>query len=350
MEIAGTALRCFWWVNHKHAYRQELEGEYLWSPKQNQNKARNQSYENMTRVYPGDVVFSFADAAIRAVGLAVGRAREALQPMEFGRAGKHPGKDPGWELKVRFRELGHPLRPKDHAMDLRPVLPAKYSPIRATGDRNQGVYLVAVPEAMADVLRRLLQGQLEESVEILMRADGRTLADDAAEETIIQRRDIGPTEKARLMKARRGQGIFRENLERVERSCRVTGLLDRRHLRASHIKPWYECNDREKLDGFNGLLLSPHLDHLFDRGYLSFSDSGDLLISRHLNPTVLEFWGLSLPRNVGAFHAEQCKYLDYHRRNVFEQVVGGRRVTVPDEVEAPKIGVHVQPVVVYPAK
>ena len=76
----------YWWVNHRQTYRQELEGEYLWSPKKNQNGAKNLSYDNMIRVMPGDVVLSCADAAIRAVGVALGRTREAPKPPEFGSA------------------------------------------------------------------------------------------------------------------------------------------------------------------------------------------------------------------------------------------------------------------------
>ena len=154
--------------------------------------------------------------------------------------------------------------------------------------------------------------------------DWRYQQDEAAEAAIWQRTDIGPTEKLNLVRSRRGQGVYRENLEKIEQSCRVTGVLDRRHLRASHIKPWCQCDDREKLDGFNGLLLSPHIEHLFGRGYISFSDAGEVLVSKTLNPEVLRSWGITLPRNVGSFHGEQCKYLEYHRREVFEQERGGR--------------------------
>jgi predicted restriction endonuclease len=112
--------------------------------------------------------------------------------------------------------------------------------------------------------------------------------------------------------------VYRANLERVEKRCRVTDLDELVHLRASHIKHWCKCADEEKLDGFNGLLLSPHVDHLFDRGYISFSDAGDLLISESTTPAVLMRWGIVLPRNVGQFRPEQCKYLEYHRRRVFK--------------------------------
>lgn len=144
------------------------------------------------------------------------------------------------------------------------------------------------------------------------------LEDNAAEAAIQQRTDISPTEKLNLVKSRRGQGVYRANLQQIERACRVTGIADPRLLRASHIKPWCKCDDHEKLDRFNGLLVSPHIDHLFDRGFISFSDTGDLLLSQQLNPTSLASWGIRLPHNVGSFMREQCVYLAYHRKHVFE--------------------------------
>jgi HNH endonuclease len=114
------------------------------------------------------------------------------------------------------------------------------------------------------------------------------------------------------------QGRYRLDLETVEGGCRVTGLIDRRHLRASHIKPWSESNDQEKLDPNNGLLLSPHIGHLFDRGYISFTNDGDLLVSKNMNPVVLSAWGLTEPIKRRPFNAKQCAYLEYHRDRVFE--------------------------------
>ena len=336
----------YWWVNHKQTPRQELEGEYLWSPKKNRNGAKNVSYDNMIHVMPGDVVFSFADGAILAVGVAIGRAREAPKPPEFGTAGDQWGSASGWQVPVRFKELADPLRPKDHVSRLAPVLPASHSPIRASGEVNQGVYLAAVPEPMVDRLTELFAGQVEQIVESITRTAGGSLVDDAAEERILGRTDIGPTAKKTLLDARRGQGVFRVNVEQIESKCRVTGLLDRRHLRARHIKRWCICDDREMLDGFNGLLLSPHVDHLLDRGYVSFSDFGDLLVSKELNQAVLMSWGIALPRNVGAFSPEQCRYLAYHRVHVFEQSNGGRRGQSTEALEEPAAAVNGEPLAV----
>ena len=96
------------------------------------------------------------------------------------------------------------------------------------------------------------------------------------------------------------------------------GLKDRSHRRASHIKPWRVCADAEKLDGNSGLLLSPHVDHLFDRGYISFTYAGDILVADAFDQRVLRIWGISTPCNVGSFRPEQCKYLAYHRQEVFK--------------------------------
>jgi hypothetical protein len=143
--------------------------------------------------------------------------------------------------------------------------------------------------------------------------------EERASREIEMRSDIGPTEKEQLILARRGQGRYRQSLESLESRCRVTQVSDPRHLRASHIKPWCKSDDREKLDAKNGLLLSPHVDHLFDRGYISFTDAGDLMVSKHLNPTLLAAWGLGMILKTSAFSPEQCVYLEYHRREVFQK-------------------------------
>lgn len=145
------------------------------------------------------------------------------------------------------------------------------------------------------------------------------IQDERAEAELLQRADLTAEQKLSLARARRGQGEYRQYVEQIEQACRVTGLFDRRHLRARHIRPWRDSDDQQKLDGQNGLLLSPHLDHLFERGFISFSDDGELLVSRHLNPAVVTTWGLGLPHNVGAFTPAQQQYLEHHRTHVFER-------------------------------
>jgi hypothetical protein len=314
----------YWWVNHGRNFRQELDGNYLWSPKLNRNGGRNASYDNMTRAAPGNVVFSYVDGRIGAVGVVIERVRTAPPPVEL-RSGRQRRDAAGWLLPVRFEALSQPLAASEHLTRLAPLLPARHAPLRASGERNQGIYLAEVPADLAVALRDLLDGQLQRIEETVAVQTADQLTESALEEQIWQRSDLALPEKRQLISARLGKGAFRESVERVERGCRVTGVLDRRHLRASHIKPWRLSDDRERLDGFNGLLVAPHIEHLFARGHISFADDGQLLISRHLNPSVIRAWGLDRIQRRQPFRPEQAAYLHFHREHVFEKPAGGRR-------------------------
>ncbi|MGN4986487.1 HNH endonuclease [Aeromonas hydrophila] len=141
--------------------------------------------------------------------------------------------------------------------------------------------------------------------------------DEAAVIEEIQHSTLPETEKEQLVKSRRGQGLFRSRLEKIEQVCRVTGVSNKALLIASHIRPWRESNNVERLDGHNGLLLSPHIDKLFDRGWITFTDSGDLLCAEPSIEQALQQWGIELPLNVGRFEPKQAVYLAYHRDVIF---------------------------------
>lgn len=289
----------------------------MWSPKFKKNGARNEFYDNMLEVQPNDVVFSFCDTLIKAVGVATGVATTAPKP-DFGSTGESWSKE-GWLVPVEFKELTNPLRPKDHMQQLRPHLPEKYSPIQISGNGIQSVYLAVLPDDLAMHIISLLGKTYDSAIHELLERVGMNNAEDALEESIKGRTDIGQTTKTQLIQARRGQGIFKDNVRRNESTCRVTGVSDIRHLRASHIKPWSESTDDEKLNGCNGLLLAPHIDHLFDKGFISFSDDGDLMISSQVDRQVLTAWGILAGKKVGRFNQQQMTFLDYHRKEVFKK-------------------------------
>jgi HNH endonuclease len=188
------------------------------------------------------------------------------------------------------------------------------SALRPSSGLIQRAHSPGVLRYLEELLGRKLSNPSYIEPDMAIAREGQDVADDEVEEFLQQRTDIGPTEKAQLINARRGQGVYRINLEQIEKRCRVTGIADQRYLRASHIKPWCKSTDLEKLDGYNGLLLSPHVDLLFDRGLISFSDDGKLLMSSALNQMVLSAWGISTDLNVGEFRPEQCTYLAWHRQ------------------------------------
>jgi len=134
--------------------------------------------------------------------------------------------------------------------------------------------------------------------------------DDAHEVELLLK---GSTEVIQLIKARRGQGVFRQRVAVVEAMCRLTRVDVLEYLRASHIKPWRKSDDREKLDGNNGLMLAPHVDLLFDSGLISFENDGSLIVSCKVDPQILAAWNVPVDFNAGAFNRQQCVYLEHHR-------------------------------------
>jgi len=304
----------YWWVNQNQTYVHEVGGGYLWSPKANANGRRNRFYDSMTEAAPGDVVFSFCDTYIKALGVVTGICQSAPKPTEFGTTGEYWANE-GWYLPVRFTEIDGPIRPKDHMGTLSQTLPDKYSPLQTNGNGNQGVYLAPVPEVMAAELSRLLAGQLERV--ILASPIDLDKEADTAEKAIREDEAIPLTEREQLVKARVGQGLYRSRVEILESGCRITGVTDRRFLRASHIKPWSKSDSWEKLDGSNGLLLAPHVDHLFDKGFISFTDSGQLICSASLPEVVKVAFGILNPNLPAPLTTKQSVYMQHHREHVF---------------------------------
>lgn len=119
------------------------------------------------------------------------------------------------------------------------------------------------------------------------------------------------------MKARNGQGVFRGRVLLTEPSCRATGVTAPEHLRVRHIKPWRRSTDAARLDRNNGLMLSPHIDHLFDDGYITFESNGTMIIASKLAKDVAERWKLRQSQPPRPFSEQQKHYLEYHRSKIF---------------------------------
>ena len=128
------------------------------------------------------------------------------------------------------------------------------------------------------------------------------------------------TEAERLVVQRVGQDLFREGLmEFWEGRCAITGLAVPELLRASHIKPWADCEtDAERLDVFNGLLLAPHLDAAFDRGFITVGDDGVVIASSMLDVDASRLLGLDRPLRAGALSGGHRAYLQWHREHVLK--------------------------------
>jgi 5-methylcytosine-specific restriction protein A len=145
--------------------------------------------------------------------------------------------------------------------------------------------------------------------------------------------ELGSTAVLKLNEVRTKQSLFRRRLIDVEKQCRLTQVMDLRFLRASHIKPWSACaTGEERTDGNNGLLLTPHADLLFDRGWITFDDAGCLAVSKELPTDVSKRLALNLKpgRNCGAFNSVQHEYLEYHRSKIYEKRFHGLKDPISD--------------------
>ncbi|WP_322884483.1 HNH endonuclease (plasmid) [Sinorhizobium medicae] len=157
-------------------------------------------------------------------------------------------------------------------------------------------------------------------VPIRTAADFATTLDDVVERNIQHDMSLDETVREQLVRARRGQGVFRNRVLEFEPECRITGLATPNLLVASHIKPWRACGTAaERLDGANGLMLAPHADFLFDRGLLSFECDGRPMFSSQLTDSDADKLGMHVvqrppPRPL---HKDSLSYLDHHRASVF---------------------------------
>ena len=315
----------YWWVNQNQTHRHEIAGGYLWSPKRNASGARNPFYESMREVAPGDVVFSFVDTRIIALGIVVSYCWENPKPREFGLAGQN-WENIGWKVKVDFTRLTHQIRPKDHIGLLGPLLPGKYSPLQPNGNGVQSIYLTEVPTTLAEVMVGLI-GLEATAIPAQAGLISPIVPDDLESwESLLEQKieadtTIAETQRQQLIRARKGQGLFKERVSSIESKCRITGVDNPVHLVASHCKPWRDGTNEERLDGENGLLLTPSIDHLFDRGFIGFEDNGRLVISPVAHLPSLERMGVNTTAvvNVGSFTSGQKAFLDFHRNAVLLQ-------------------------------
>ena len=133
------------------------------------------------------------------------------------------------------------------------------------------------------------------------------------EQKVKEDQGISQTEKESIIKARVGQGVFRQKLIGYWKGCSVTACKTNSLLIASHIKPWKNSTNEQRLDVFNGLLLIPNLDKLFDKGYISFDDHGAVICSSFIPQSELEKLGVTPKMHLMSLETQHLTYLKYHR-------------------------------------
>ena len=216
---------------------------------------------------------------------------------------------------MRWAVFPEPINPRDYLAEANQFRQKNF-PMNELGKVNMQ-YLFELPFEFGQILASGVSENLISEISEPSNNDGVEMLIREAEE-ILSDRVWTRTERHQLVAARLGQGVFAINVAKVEPVCRVTGISERRHLIASHIKPWKLSDNAERLSGDNGLMLSPHIDNLFDRGLITFKDSGQLIISKNLSSVVVERWRVEDQKVIRPFSNGHRKFLEFHRDAVFQ--------------------------------
>ena len=176
---------------------------------------------------------------------------------------------------------------------------------------QNGKFVVSTIDELAKLLRRA--AKLAQALPNQAASDYESLVQE--ELAKFSANTIKGTEVERMVRQRIGQNAFRNAmLNYWSGACAVTGIAVSEVLRASHAKPWADCvNDTERLDVFNGFLLSANLDALFDRCLITFDDTGKIIISTRLTQNQCDTLGLKPGLCLRWIANEHLFYLRYHR-------------------------------------
>jgi putative restriction endonuclease len=318
---AGLNETSCWWVNHAQSSRYEISRGYVWSPATESNGAKSHFYDNMRMIRPSDQILSYAGGRVGHVGTATAFPSAFAKPEALDNIGNYWGQY-GWLIPVEWRALRSPVKPADIIADLRPYLAPRYSPIRSSnGWGNQKAYMSRIDPSILSIVLEAGEGvSVKATNKALDVGQERASWDDKISATIFKQDSLTVTEREQIVLARRGQGRFRLNVLALMDKCALTGLRNPSLLTASHIKPWRMCEDsNERLDGFNGLMLSPNVDRLFDAGLITFDSEGRPKRSSMLKASDIHLLGLqdSMANGQIAVATGSQKYFEYHRSNVF---------------------------------
>ncbi len=285
----------FWWVSQGKTFSHERAQGYLWAPLRDRGGRTPFHWRTMNEVREGDTIFSYVARAFPALSVARGSAYPYPNPF--------PTADwdhDGMRIDVEYVDLDSPLALSAVMPSLQPLLPDGRSPIMTNGNGFTG-YLFALPVSAGRLL--------------LERATA-NVAYDLQEAALLRSTTV--TQREALVQTRVGQGPFRDALlRRWGDRCCITGLAIPRLLRASHIKPWRDCNNEERLDCMNGLLLSASYDAAFDAGFITFEDDGSIQLGRALAASASSA-GIDPNCGISGLEPERRRYLEYHRQNVFQ--------------------------------
>ena len=299
----------YYWVNQGKTYKEEKEGGYLWAPTHNSSGSPVFHWENMTKLKPNDIVLNYYRGYVIGYCIIESKYFLASQPKEFNVDVEWENE--GYMVDAKYFPFSKPLDIKTVYNQIEQYLPSKYSPLKKTGNppkikANQG-YLYESNRSITKTIFNLAKVYLDDYDE------STNAVNEEAEEYNTPKK----TTREGLVTSRIGQGDYRQQiLRRWNFKCAVNGVSIKEILIASHIVPWRESNDQERLDVDNGLLLSPTYDALFDRYLISFDDNGQILLSKSMNKIDFSKLGITGKEKIDNLTLGNKKYLKRHREKL----------------------------------
>lgn len=194
--------------------------------------------------------------------------------------------------------------------------------IKSTNDIWEYLRRISIPKITTMFIQKILiNNEIQLWFRLRLVGNNNDFENQLADEKTIQietDKTISLTEKEHIVKSRIGQGRYRDLIIEKYKKCVITGIDDKRVLIASHIKPWELSDNTERMSQENGLLLSPTYDKLFDRGFISFNDTGRIMLSKYFSDKNFKRVGLSKGRIFNIQLTNEMKsFLEFHRDTVF---------------------------------
>lgn len=285
----------FYWVNLGSTHNEVKDNQFLWAPHDEQRRLKH--WDVVGQVKEGDIIFCAYGSYVHHVAIAEADAYKAKRPVT--RKNQEKG-GYGYQVNIVFEQNAHP------------VLKSQLAPDFLSRFNESSSTKVFTNKGVAQFYMSHLS---TEAGLFLLEAVG--LAGGSIDTLVEEGPQQAPavTEREALVLARIGQGLFRQQLlARWNDSCALTGLKNKALLVASHIVPWADATNAERLTVDNGLPLVVHMDCLFDRGHISFADDGELLLNDSLGEDERKVFNFARYKKINGLTEGNRYFLSQHRK------------------------------------
>lgn len=282
----------FYWVNLGGTHNEVKDNLFLWAPYDEQRRLKH--WDVVAQVKEGDIIFCAYGSYVYHVAIAQADAFKAERPATRKKQGGY-----GYQVNIAFEPNAHP------------VLKSQLAPDFLSRFNESCSTKVFTHKGVAQFYMSRLSTEAG-----LFLLDSVGLSGDPIHTVQeLSQQSAAVTEREALILARIGQGQFRQDLlARWNGGCALTGLKNQSLLVASHIVPWADATNAERLTADNGLPLVVHIDCLFDRGLISFGDDGTLLLSDSLGDNERKVFNFARYKGINGLTDGNRHFLRRHRK------------------------------------